>query len=115
MHFYYNGGLPLKFGRRAYGLFSYDIMCIKCLKTIRLLSTCFLHMFIHRKHNMIKLYEESGKVKYSTNDFFGKTYHTRCLSQCRNHFPEQNINLKINLGRSALRINGFYLAIFTHH
>ena len=40
---------------------------------------------------MIKLYEESGKVNYRTNDFFRKIYRTRYLSPCRNHSPEQKI------------------------
>ena len=64
--------------------------------------------------NMIKLYEESGKVNYRKRLFFIKIYRTRYLSQCRNHSPEQKINHKINLGRSALRFNVFNLAIFMH-
>ena len=53
----------------------------KCLKTIRLVSTTSLFI-----ENIIKLYEESGKVNYCTNDFF------------RNHSPEQKINHKNQSG-----------------
>ena len=47
---------------------------------------------------MIKLYEESGKVNYRTNDFFRKTFRTPFVSPCRNNSPEQKINHKNKSG-----------------
>ena len=51
------------------------------------LSGFYTSLFIE---NMIKLYEESGKVNYCTNDFFRKKFRIRFVSPCRNHSPEQN-------------------------
>ena len=48
--------------------------------------------------NMIKLYEESGKVNYRTNDFFRKNFRTRFVSPCRSHSTEQKINHKKKSG-----------------
>ena len=48
--------------------------------------------------NIIKLYEESGKVNYRTNDFFRKIFRTHFVSPCRNHSPEQKINHKNKSG-----------------
>ena len=48
--------------------------------------------------NIIKLYEESGKVNYRTNDFFRKIFRTLFVSPCRNHSPEQKINHKNKSG-----------------
>ena len=48
--------------------------------------------------NIIKLYEESGKVNYRTNDFFRKIFRTNFVSPCRNHSPEQKINHKNKSG-----------------
>ena len=47
---------------------------------------------------MIKLYEESGKVNYRTNDFFIKIFRTLFVRPCRNHSPEQKINHKNKSG-----------------
>ena len=44
--------------------------------------------------NIIKLYEESGKINYRTNDFFRKIFRTRFVSPCKNYSPEQKINHK---------------------
>ena len=48
--------------------------------------------------NIIKPYEESGKVNYRTNDFFRKVFCTHFVSQCRNHSAEQKINDKNKSG-----------------
>ena len=60
--------------------------------------------------NMIKLYEESGKVNYRTNDFFRKGFRTRFVSPCRNHSPEQKINHKNKSGMdcTALQFIDFF-------
>ena len=63
--------------------------------------------------NIIKLYEESGKVNYRTNDFFRKTFRTHFVSPFRNHSPEQKINLKNKSGTecTVVRFNVYYLAV----
>ena len=48
--------------------------------------------------NIIKLYEESGKVNYRTNDFFRNIFRTHFLSPYGNHSPEQKINHKNKYG-----------------
>ena len=58
-------------------------------------SGFYMSLFIE---NMIKLYEESGKVNYRRNDFFRKIFRTRFVSPCKNHSPEQKINHKNKSG-----------------
>ena len=59
--------------------------------------------------NMIKLYEESGKVNYRTNDFFRKNFRTRLVSLCGNHSPEQKINHK---NKSGTECTGLQRVLF---
>ena len=70
---------------------------IKCVRKIfkNNSSGFYTSLFIE---NIIKLYEESGKVNYRTNDFFRKIFRTHFVSPCRNHSPEQKINHKNKSG-----------------
>ena len=66
--------------------------------------------------NIIRLYRESGKVNYRTNDFFRKIFRTHFMSPCRNHSPEQKINHKNKSGTECTalqRVLFIYLFIFT--
>ena len=60
---------------------------------------------------MIKLYEESGKVNYRTNDFFRKNFRTHFVSSCRNHSPEQKLNHK---NKSGTECTALKRVLFVH-
>ena len=58
-------------------------------------SGFYTSLFIENK---IKLYEESGKVNYRTNNVFRKIFRTHFVRPCRNHSSEQKINHKNKSG-----------------
>ena len=60
---------------------------------------------------MIKLYEESGKVNYRTNDFFRNIFRTNFVSPCRNHSTEQKIDHK---NKSGTECTALQPVLFVH-
>ena len=71
-------------------------------------SGLYMSLFIE---NMIKLYEESGKAQTTFLEKFNAhniLVHVKAIPQNKKSI------IKINLERSALRFNLFYLAVFKH-